>query len=123
MVRRITHFQRKHLARVVHFVDADGWALQRHVADTPDRNCANVPVERFFPATDEYYSAEKKEAEQAEIESECRGCPVADQCLTGALLRGERFGSWGGVAQPRFQELGRIFRAQQRKRAESAEAA
>lgn len=116
MPRRITHFQQDQLDRAEPYVDADGWALGQRVANTPDRNCAEIATDVFFPSTDEYSDQQARLQERLRIQTACRGCPVADECLAGALLRGERFGSWGGVAQPDFQTVGRLFRHRQRKR-------
>lgn len=107
---RMTAFLAEQLARVVPFVHADGWKLQRLVEDTPSRNCRGVPSEVFFPPADEWDREPAKLKERERIGHECHACPVADECLAGALLRGERFGGWGGVAQPDFQELLRLFR-------------
>ncbi len=119
MPRRITYFQQDQLDRINRFTDADGWVLQQEVANTPERNCVDTSTDVFFPATDEYSDQQARLQERLRIQTECRGCPVADACLAGALLRGERFGGWGGVAQPDFQAIGRIFRAR-RKREETA---
>lgn len=115
MPRRTTHFQQDQLDRVARFANTDGWRLQHQVANTAERNCRDTTTDVFFPHTDEYSPQQARLTERVRIQTECRGCPVADECLTGALLRGERFGSWGGVAQPDFQTIGRLFRAQQRK--------
>ncbi|RCW45135.1 transcription factor WhiB [Halopolyspora algeriensis] len=120
MPRRITHFQQDQLDRVARFADADGDRLQLRVADTAERNCRDVPTEVFFPATDEYSDQQARLTERLRIQQQCRGCPVADECLAGALLRGERFGGWGGVAQPDFQAIGRLFRTRHKRRQEEA---
>lgn len=116
---RETEFLREQLTRVERFADADGWKLQRRVEETAERNCNGISPEVFFPKTEEWDSEPNKLRERARVEETCRGCPVADECLAGALLRGERFGGWGGVAQPDFQELGRLWRRQRRAAATS----
>lgn len=108
-VRETAHL-RQQLDRVERFADADGWKLMRLVEDTTERNCNGVPQDVFFPSNEEWAREPAKVRERAKIADLCSGCPVADECLAGALLRGERFGGWGGVAQPDFQELGRLWR-------------
>jgi WhiB family redox-sensing transcriptional regulator len=49
--------------------------------------CHNAPAELFF--------SEKSE-EIAMAKSLCGGCPVKNECLTGALSREEPCGIWGG---------------------------
>lgn len=110
MSLRMTEFLREHLARVEPFADADGWKLQQLVEETADRNCIGVPVDVFFPTVEENGAKPDRQVERDRIEGVCRGCPVADECLAGGVLRGERYGGWGGVAQPDFQELGRFWR-------------
>ncbi|MGJ7908701.1 WhiB family transcriptional regulator [Actinopolyspora sp. H202] len=107
---RITHFQREQLERAAQFAESDGWELHLKVSDDERRNCAEVPVDVFFPNADEDSGERLIRAERERIAEQCRGCPVADECLAGALLRGERYGGWGGVGQPDFQRLSRIFR-------------
>lgn len=34
---------------------------------------------------------------RAKAAEECRGCPVVNECLLGALERRERYGVWGGI--------------------------
>ena len=41
-------------------------------------------------------------------ESFCSKCPVAYECLKGALERKERFGTWGGVDQDDLREVQHI---------------
>lgn len=41
-------------------------------------------------------------------ESFCSRCPVAYECLSGALERKERFGTWGGVDQDDLREVQHI---------------
>lgn len=101
---------REQLDRVERFAEADGWKLMQLVEDTTERNCNGISQDVFFPSNEEWAREPAKLRERAKIADLCHGCPVADECLAGALLRGERFGGWGGVAQPDFQELGRLWR-------------
>ncbi|MCI2421534.1 WhiB family transcriptional regulator [Saccharopolyspora sp. K220] len=110
MRTRVTAFLAEQLDRARRFADADGWKLLDLVDNTPERNCAGIPVDLFFPSLDEFGDKAQKLRHREKIAQKCEGCPVADECLAGALLRGERYGGWGGVAQPDFQELGRIWR-------------
>lgn len=123
MRARETKFQRSQLDRAARFEGADGWKLQRFVEETAARNCNGTSPEVFFPTTDEWDREPAKLRERKRIAEECSGCPVADECLAGALLRGERFGGWGGVAQPDFQQLGRAWRRRQREAAKQQEVA
>lgn len=36
--------------------------------------------------------------EQRQAKALCFSCPVASQCLAGAMDRGEKFGIWGGMS-------------------------
>lgn len=123
MRTRETKFQHNQLARVARFEGADGWKLQRIVEEDAERNCNGLSLETFFPTTDEWGQEPGRLRERERIAETCSGCPVADECLAGALLRGERFGGWGGVAQPDFQELGRLWRRRQREMGPQQEAA
>lgn len=49
--------------------------------------CTDVEPERFFAETP---------AEIEEVKLICRACPMKQQCLNGALRRGEPHGVWGG---------------------------
>ncbi|GAA4851317.1 hypothetical protein GCM10025787_38120 [Saccharopolyspora rosea] len=107
---RLTKFLREQLRRANRFADADGWKLLDQVETTPERNCVDVPVGEFFPSVDEFSPGSQTLHQRDKIGRLCHGCPVADECLAGALLRGERYGGWGGVAQPDFQALRRLWR-------------
>lgn len=118
MRTRVTNFLGTQLDRVQRFAGSDGWKLLGLVERTAGRNCADVPVDVFFPAADEFSGRQQRAALRKKIAEECSGCPVRDECLAGALLRGERYGSWGGVAQPDFQELARLWRRENPDEAE-----
>lgn len=106
----VTEFLSSQIERVEPFAEADGWKLLHLVDRRDDRNCADIPVDVFFPAADEFNGRAQRFRLRRQIAEKCKGCPVVDECLAGAVLRGERYGSWGGVAQPDFQELGRLWR-------------
>jgi hypothetical protein len=60
-----------------------------------------VRLERFdsaacgeHPQPDLWFSGNP--ASRAVARAICASCPVRDSCLTGALRRGERYGTWGG---------------------------
>lgn len=109
MAMRLTNFLRHQLDRAEPYADTDGGKLQRRVEETDNRACNGTVVDAFFPAADEYNREPSKLVEREKLAELCSGCPVADECLAGALLRGERYGGWGGVAQPDFQELSRVW--------------
>ena len=52
--------------------------------------CAGVDPELFYPGRG-------GDAEPAK--AVCRRCPVRPQCLATALMRGEKFGTWGGLTE------------------------
>lgn len=52
--------------------------------------CASVDAELFYP---------EKGGSVREAKKVCSGCPVAAECLTFALMAGERFGVWGGTTE------------------------
>lgn len=107
-----TPYQAELLARVERFADTDGYDLMRRVEANDDRNCIGIPVDIFFPGGEESRTPSTKVAEErAKIAGKCAGCPVADECLAGALQRAELYGSWGGVCQSDFQALLRQWRA------------
>ncbi len=98
-------YLRNLLTRVKRFADGDGWLLQRQVESTASRRCTGVPVEQFFPSTGWKPGVSLAKSERRKIARICAARPVTDLCLAGALLRGEEFGSWGGVAEPDYKHL------------------
>lgn len=58
--------------------------------------CFEVPVEIFFPPTEQ-------EAEAAK--SVCKRCAVREECLEFAIEVDERFGVWGGLTPQERRSL------------------
>jgi WhiB family redox-sensing transcriptional regulator len=58
--------------------------------------CNGVPAEVFFPQRGDP-STQAKEI--------CGGCPVRDDCLAAAMLRGEKWGIWGGLSERERRQL------------------
>jgi WhiB family redox-sensing transcriptional regulator len=52
--------------------------------------CKGTDPEAFFPV---------KGGSTAEAKAVCAACPVRAECLEYALVRGERFGVWGGTSE------------------------
>lgn len=61
-----------------------------------DAVCAEVGGDIFFPE----HGESSLPAKQL-----CARCPVARQCLAGAVERGETWGIWGGVAAKNFHKV------------------
>jgi hypothetical protein len=63
-------------------------------------SCAGMNPNLWFP--------EKGNTRDAEMAKEiCLACPVRDDCLADAMIRGEEFGIWGGVSQRGREQLRR----------------
>lgn len=60
-------------------------------------NCASTDPELFFPSVGE---------PAVEAKKICRACDVRLECLTSAMLNGERIGIWGGVSARSFSSMG-----------------
>lgn len=114
MPLRVSEFQREHLQRIERFEHENGWSLSRLVDEHEGKNCYDIPLDEFFPSMEESPNKPLHKTLRAEMAANCRGCPVADECLAGAVLRGEQYGGWGGVSQPDFQELSRLWRYRNR---------
>jgi hypothetical protein len=73
-------------------VQDKGWLV--HAA------CNGMNPDIWFP--------EKGNTRDADLAKEiCMGCPVRDDCLADAMIRGEEFGIWGGVSQRGREQLRR----------------
>lgn len=58
--------------------------------------CFGKDPEIFFPVGDTY-RMDREKVEQAK--AICKRCEVVDQCLEGAMERGEHYGVWGGLSE------------------------
>jgi hypothetical protein len=73
-------------------VQDKGWLV--HAA------CNGMNPDIWFP--------EKGNTRDADLAKEiCLACPVKDDCLADAMIRGEEFGIWGGVSQRGREQLRR----------------
>jgi WhiB family transcriptional regulator, redox-sensing transcriptional regulator len=61
-------------------------------------NCFGADPELFFP---------QRGASVREAKAVCRGCTVREECLEFALMRGEKFGVWGGLSERKRRRLRR----------------
>lgn len=66
------------------------------IFNDPARNCVEVPPKTFFP-TDEIGEDRAKRL--------CQGCPLLEQCLEFALVKGEKHGVWGGKTEKERHRL------------------
>lgn len=66
----------------------DGWEAQAL--------CAQVGGDAWFPEDGD----KGRDAKRI-----CGDCPVADFCLTEALIRNEQFGTWGGLNTAERRQL------------------
>lgn len=96
-------------------MDEDPAGLSAAVEMADGRRCRTADPDAFFPPEGSRFPAPALFAERRRVEGLCRGCPVSLQCLAAALMRGEVYGSWGGVAQPDYQILADMWR-ERRKR-------
>lgn len=119
-MRGPTSFHLQRLADLAGFLDDDPWALQSVVESEPSRRCRNSDPEQFFPPDSTRFLGHDLLAERRRVANLCGDCPVRTQCLAGALLRGEAYGSWGGVSQPDYQIIRRLWREEQDIRREAA---
>ena len=60
----------------------EGWQNQA--------NCLGVDPDLFFP---------ERGASTREAKDVCKGCVVRQVCLEFALIKGEKFGIWGGTSE------------------------
>ncbi|WP_284741846.1 WhiB family transcriptional regulator [Amycolatopsis sp. RTGN1] len=111
-MRRPTTFHLGLLTELAGYADTDWRWLQRHVESAAARPCRDAEPATFFPPDGARFPAQALHAERARVAELCDGCPVRQECLAAALLRGETWGSWGGVAQPDYQMLQRLWRDQ-----------
>lgn len=111
-MRKPTSFHRTRLARIRRFLAMGPKALDSVVTAADARRCRTTDPEAFFPPDGTRFTGRALLTERARITRLCRGCPVRDQCLAAAVLRGENYGSWGGVAQPDIQILRRLWHDQ-----------
>jgi WhiB family transcriptional regulator, redox-sensing transcriptional regulator len=65
-----------------------GWLT---FVDHPDRPCAGLPVERFYPERGDRGGTVRK------AKVLCRSCPVVDACREWAIAHHER-GVWGATS-------------------------
>jgi hypothetical protein len=110
-MRTPTEYHRDRLAALGPLLHADARWLAARVDAATERACRDLDPERFFPPDGARFRLSALEVERDRVERLCAGCPVRGECLAGALLRGEIYGSWGGVAQPDYQTLYQLWRS------------
>jgi hypothetical protein len=66
--------------------------------------CAGLPTAWFFESRDPGDPALGAHERRQAIEA-CRGCPIREACLMGALDRNEEHGRWGGAGEQRRRTL------------------
>ncbi|WP_331722821.1 WhiB family transcriptional regulator (plasmid) [Streptomyces canus] len=69
----------------------------------PGAACVGEDPELFFPIGDTGPALIQIE----EAKAVCRRCPLIDDCLEGALERGEKAGVWGGLSETERRSLKR----------------
>lgn len=74
--------------------------------------CRGMPVNAFFPSSNESNSEPSIEAITT-----CRRCPVRQQCLDYAMVGGEKHGIWGGTTE---RERRKLLRQRVRARTKAA---
>lgn len=73
-----------------------------------DGACATEAPDLMFPE-----EGDRRAEERAK--TVCRGCPVRETCLEGALARREEWGIWGGLTRKERQAyLKRLYRKSRR---------
>ncbi|MCK2238083.1 WhiB family transcriptional regulator [Crossiella sp. S99.2] len=108
-----TSFHKRHFRRIRRLMGVAGRKLQARVEQAENRPCVGVPTEEFFPGALETGLGRPEVLQQRlKVRGLCAGCPVQDECLAGALQRGERYGGWGGLAQPDYRQLLRLWQAE-----------
>ncbi|MET9694314.1 WhiB family transcriptional regulator [Streptomyces sp. NPDC006514] len=65
--------------------------------------CADEDPELFFPIGDTGPAL----LQQEEAKAVCRRCPLMEECLQGALERGENYGVFGGLSERERRSLER----------------
>lgn len=66
--------------------------------------CAGLPPELWFQTREKGRSNVGHDAKKI-----CAACPVAGECLTGAIARREPFGIWGGQGGKNLRSLRRSY--------------
>lgn len=69
--------------------------------------CRGVDPDLFFPTRGEAVEPAR---------ALCRQCPVRAQCLATALIKGEKFGTWGGLTELERRPLRRMVLAARARR-------
>ena len=108
-MRTVDEFHRDKLAEVLPVIHRGRRALEQEVLRADGRTCQDMDSAVWFPADGTRYRRAKILAERDRTGAMCEPCPVRVACLAAALLRGDGFGSWGGVSQPDYQLLKRLW--------------
>lgn len=109
-MRAPTVFHYVRLTEARRFADRTWQELDAEISAAHGLRCRDNDPEVFFPGEGSRFAGKQAmRAERARVAELCRGCPVRAQCLASALLRGEAYGSWGGVCQPDYQLLHQLW--------------
>lgn len=81
--------------------------------------CAGRDGDRWFPAVARPVDVSSARARSAEREARqaCAGCPVMEMCRDWAVVTGQEYGIWGGLAEHELAELRRERRLALRRAA------
>lgn len=109
-MRKPTVFHYARLAHARRYADRTWQELDEVISTTDGLRCRTIDPDVFFPEEGSRFAGRKAmRDERARVAQLCRGCPVRAECLASALLRGETYGSWGGVCQPDYQLLQQLW--------------
>jgi hypothetical protein len=104
----VLHYAR--LAEARQLSDRTWQELDAVISTSDGVRCRTRDPDAFFPGEGSRFAGKQAmRAERARVAELCRGCPVRTECLASALLRGETYGSWGGVCQPDYQLLQQLW--------------
>ena len=104
----VFHYVRLNEAR--RFAGRTWQELDAEISSAERLRCRDNDPDSFFPDEGSRFAGRQAmRAERARVAELCQGCPVRAQCLASALMRGEVYGSWGGVCQPDFQLIQQLW--------------
>lgn len=109
-MRKPTIFHYARIAEALRHAGTDWQVLDELIGAVPALPCRSSDPDVFFPGEGARFAGRRAmHDERARVAGLCSGCPVRTECLASALLRGETYGSWGGVCQPDFQLLQQLW--------------
>lgn len=109
-MRKPTVFHYARLADARRHANRSWQDLDAVISAAEGLQCRGRDPDVFFPDDGTRFAGRQAmRTERARVAQLCRGCPVRTECLASALLRGETYGSWGGVCQPDYQLLQQLW--------------